>query len=87
MLEIAHAVLFDSLVTLDQTRYGHYLLSLQVEREDGTKETVPIATDTSFDLHDELNEWLWGFSKFGTELMTVKKTNLGEQFSPVSPYG
>jgi hypothetical protein len=87
ILETAYAVLFHSLVTLDQTpNFGRYVLSLRVEQEDGSMRDIQISPHSFFDLHDDLDGWMLAFSRFGDELIKVVKTKHGEQFAPVAPY-
>jgi len=85
-LEMIHSALFGALVTFDQTRYGQYLLSLQTNNRNGPEMTIPIAPFEYMDLHDELNEWILGFSKHKDMLLEVIEIKGGQQFSPILPY-
>lgn len=86
VLEMIEGTLFGALVTLDQTRYGQYLLSLRTEGGNNPGETIPVAPDKYMDLHDELSEWILGFSKYAGQLLEVIDIKGGQQFSPIRPY-
>ena len=86
MFEMIEGTLFSTLVTLDQTRYGQYLLSLQTNGADGAGEIIPIAPDNYMELHEELNEWILRFSKHSSQLLEVIDIKGGQQFSPIRPY-
>lgn len=75
--EISTGLLFSSLVTFDQSDFGDYYLSM-LERKSGVE--LNILPNPLFDLHDELNDWIISFSKYGDEILELIEIKGGWQF-------
>lgn len=77
--ETSLGMLFSNLVTLDQCHFGKFNFTLKIKN---SETEVPILDDSLFDLHDELNEWVIGFSKYGDEVLELVEKKTGLQFQP-----
>ena len=73
----ATGVLFSILTDMDQFGFGKIILSLRPKSDDGTQ--IEISSETE-DLHDELAEWIYSFSKFKAELVDVEEGKYGTSY-------
>ena len=71
--------MFSNLVALDQCHFGDFNFSLKIK---GSEKEISILPDPLNDLHDELNDWLISFSKYGDEILELIETKVGWQFQP-----
>jgi hypothetical protein len=74
---ISNGILFSNLVALDQPHFGNYNFMLKIS---GSETEISILSDPLNDLHDELNNWLISFSKYGDEIVELVETKSGWQF-------
>jgi hypothetical protein len=73
----ATGVLFSMLTSFDQFDFGELILSLKPKAIDKTE--IKISSDLE-DLHDELSEWIYTFSKFKDNLVEKEENNLGTTY-------
>ncbi len=81
VLKLIHStvtgVVFSMLTNFDQFDFGELILSLKPKSVDKTE--IKISSDLD-DLHDELSEWIYTFSKFKDDLVAKEENNLGTSF-------
>ena len=70
-------VLFGMLTSFDQFDFGELILSLKPKAVDKTE--IKISSDLE-DLHDELSEWIYTFSKYKDDLVEKEETKFGTTY-------
>ena len=73
----ATGVVFSMLTSFDQFDFGELILSLKPKAVDKTE--IKISSDLE-DLHDELSEWIYTFSKFKDDLVEKEENKLGTTY-------
>jgi hypothetical protein len=73
----ATGIVFSILTNFDQFDFGEIILSLKPKAVDKTE--IKISSDSE-DLHDELSEWIYNFSRLKDELVTKEENKLGTSF-------
>ena len=73
----ATGIAFSLLTNFDQFDFGELILSLKPKADDKTE--IRISSDLE-DLHDELSEWIYTFSKFKDELVVKEEDKYGTSY-------
>ena len=73
----ATGIVFSLLTNFDQFDFGELTISLKPKADDKTE--IKISSDME-DLHDELSEWIYTFSKFKDDLVTKEEDKYGTSF-------
>ena len=74
---VATGIFFGMLTKFDQFRFGELILSLRPKTDDKTE--IKITSDAE-DLHDELSEWIYAFSKFRDDLVEKEDNEYGTTY-------
>jgi hypothetical protein len=72
--------LFSALVHVDQLPLASFQISIVDRRKSGSEvqgRVFPANDQRSLDLHDELSEWVWAFSRYGNELISKNQDEGG----------